>query len=146
MSNPLRIPFATDHENRPPMARILLIDDDDLLRDTVHQMLAIDRHEVVEAVDGERGLAAYAGGRFDVVITDILMPRVDGAEVVNRIRERAPGQAVIAMSGGRRVLSASFNLQTAVLAGATTQLAKPFTLHQLRAAIQQAMESAATRA
>ena len=128
------------------MARILLIDDDELLRDTVHQMLALDRHEVTEAADGEQGLKAWEPGRYDVVITDILMPRVDGAEVVNRIRERSPRQAVIAMSGGRRVLSASFNLQTAVLAGATAQLAKPFTQMQLRQAIQQAIDTEAQRA
>lgn len=128
------------------MARILLIDDDDLLRDTVHQMLAIDRHEVVEACDGERGMEAYDAGRFDVVITDILMPRVDGDEVVSRIRERAPRQPVITMSGGRRVLSAGLERHGAGRAGATAQLAKPFTYQQLRAAIQQAIDQEPARA
>jgi CheY-like chemotaxis protein len=124
------------------MARILLIDDDETLRDTMTQLLMIDRHQVVQAADGAEGLQRYEEGGYDVVITDVLMPKLDGAEVIVRIRQNSPAQPVIAISGGRRNLSPSFNLQTATLAGATFQLTKPFTRQQLQAAVAQALQAA----
>jgi CheY-like chemotaxis protein len=122
------------------MARILLIDDDDLLRDTVLQMLELDGHQVVDAADGLTGLKRFGDGRgFDAVITDILMPGIDGTRVIVELRRRRPGLPVLAISGGRRVLSPEFNLQSAALAGATEQLGKPFSRAELQAALRAAM-------
>ena len=104
------------------MARILLIDDDELLRDTVLQMLELDGHKVSEASDGEAGLQRFGDGRgFDLVITDILMPGIDGTRVTIELRRRRPDIRVLAISGGRRVLSSEFNLQSASLVGASAQ-------------------------
>lgn len=126
------------------MARILLIDDDELLRDTLLQMLELDGHDVVEAADGAKGLKTFHGssGHFDAVITDVLMPGVDGAKVIVELRRSHPDLPIIAISGGRRVLSPQFNLQTASLAGATCQLAKPFSRHDLQSALSQALSMA----
>ncbi len=122
------------------MAHILLIDDDELLRDTVLQMLMLDRHRVTEAAGGEQGLKLFgSGGGFDLVITDILMPDMDGARVIGALRQRRPAMPILAISGGRRVLTPQFNLETASLAGATHQLAKPFSRQQLQAAVQLAL-------
>jgi CheY-like chemotaxis protein len=124
------------------MARILLIDDDELLRDTVLQMLELDGHQVTEAADGAQGLKLFqagGGSRFDLVITDVLMPGVDGARVIVELRRSHPDLPIIAISGGRRVLSPQFNLQTASLAGASCQLAKPFSRHELQSALTQAL-------
>lgn len=126
------------------MSQILLIDDDDMLRDTVMQMLELDGHQVTEARDGAEGLklfAARAASRqpFELVITDVLMPGVDGARVIVELRRSHPALPVIAISGGRRVLSPQFNLETASLAGATRQLAKPFSRHELQSAVSGAL-------
>jgi CheY-like chemotaxis protein len=123
------------------MAQILLIDDDELLRDTLRQMLELDGHAVTEASDGEQGLALFRSrcGRFDAVITDMLMPGIDGTRVIVELRRSHPDLAVIAISGGRRVLSPQFNLETAALAGASCQLSKPFSRHDLQSALTQAM-------
>lgn len=122
------------------MAHILLIDDDDLLRDTVLQMLQRLGHRVTEAGSGEDGLALFgAGAGIDLVITDILMPGIDGARVIVEMRRRSPAVPVIAISGGRRMLSPAFNLQTAMLAGATCELTKPFGQQELRAALDQTL-------
>lgn len=124
------------------MAHILLIDDDELLRDTVLQMLELDHHRVTEAADGEQGLAAF--GRhpnIDLVITDVLMPGIDGARVIVEMRKQRPNLPIIAISGGRRVLSPQFNLETASLAGATCQLSKPFKRHELQSAVGRALSS-----
>lgn len=121
------------------MANILLIDDDELLRDTVLQMLELDGHRVVEARDGHEGLSRYGAGRFDLVITDVLMPGMDGAQLIVELRKRDGALPILAISGGRRVLTPAFNLQTAGLAGATLQLAKPFGRAQLQQAVNQAL-------
>jgi CheY-like chemotaxis protein len=122
------------------MAHILLIDDDELLRDTLLQLLELDGHRVTQAASGEAGLAAFGSGAgFDAVVTDILMPGIDGARVIVELRKRRPGLPVVAISGGRRMLSPQFSLDTASLAGATCQLAKPFSRHDLQSALRQAL-------
>jgi CheY-like chemotaxis protein len=127
------------------MAHILLIDDDELLRDTVLQMLQLDHHQVTEAADGEAGLRLFkASARFELVITDILMPGIDGARVIVEMRQLRPSLPIVAISGGRRVLSPQFNLETASLAGATCQLAKPFSRQGLQSAIRQALSGEGT--
>jgi CheY-like chemotaxis protein len=128
------------------MAHILLIDDDELLRDTVLQLLELDGHRVTEAADGQAGLALFRGGHgFDAVITDVLMPGIDGARVTVEIHKQRPGFPVIAISGGRRMLSPQFNLETASLAGATCQLAKPFGRKELQAALATALAAEVRR-
>jgi CheY-like chemotaxis protein len=128
------------------MAHILLIDDDELLRDTVKQMLELDHHHVTEAANGEDGLRLFGSGKgFDAVVTDILMPGIDGTRVIVVLRQRRPGLPIIAISGGRRVLSPQFNLETASLAGATCQLAKPFSRLDLQSSLAQALSCEAPR-
>lgn len=125
------------------MANILLIDDDELLRDTLVQMLELDGHRVTEAADGQQGLDRHAQGRFDLVITDVLMPGVDGAKVIASLRQQDLQLPIIAISGGRRVLTPAFSLQSASLAGATLELAKPFGRSELREAVSTALGVAA---
>ena len=124
------------------MAHILLIEDDELLRDTLRQMLELDGHRVAEAADGEQGLKRFGnGGGIDLVITDILLPGVDGTQVIAELRRRQPELPIIAISGGRRVLTPAFSLETARLMGATGVLAKPFGRSELQAALRQALQA-----
>lgn len=122
------------------MARILLIDDDSLLRGAVRQMLALDGHSVEEAADGDVALARVREGlAVDLVITDMLMPVMDGAQLIVELRRLHPHWPIIAVSGGRRSLSPRFSLDTAEIAGANHLLAKPFGRAQLQAAVQSAL-------
>ncbi len=126
------------------MPRILLIDDDELLRDTLLQMLELDGHRVTEAADGETGLQRFGDGpAFDLVITGILLPGIDGTRVLEEMRRRRHDIPIMALSGGRRVLSPQFNLESAGLAGATAQLGKPFARSDLQAALRTALNAAA---
>jgi len=125
------------------MAHILLIDDDELVRDTLCQFLELDGHTVALAASAEAGLAKFGGGgTIELVLTDILMPGMDGARLIVELRRRQPQLPIVAISGGRRVLSPEFSLHTALLAGATCQLAKPFSRDELQSALRLALAGA----
>lgn len=121
------------------MTHILLIEDDEEYRTMLSQMLAMDNHKVTTASNGEEGLRKFASERPELVITDILMPSLDGIDVLKKIREAGDVVPVIAISGGRRTITAEFNLDSALLMGARAVLAKPFSRQQLRDAINRAL-------
>lgn len=72
------------------MSRILLADDEPAIRKVVRDALEREGHEVVSAIDGREALDRFDDGRFDLVVTDLAMPRVDGLELVKEIRRRSP--------------------------------------------------------
>ena len=82
------------------MAKILLIDDMPDVRRAISSVLKKGGHTVVEAEDGQAGLECANAEKFDLVITDIVMPSADGAEVVVALKSKAGAPPVIAMSGG----------------------------------------------
>jgi CheY-like chemotaxis protein len=107
------------------IARILVIDDDAAVRETLRLVLESAGHSVTCAEDGERGLEAFETVRPDLVITDILMPEREGIETSLELRRREPGQPIIAISGGGRAGGADF-LAMARRMGADAVLPKPF--------------------
>jgi CheY-like chemotaxis protein len=81
------------------MITILLIDDDPFYLSVIRRILQDEGHQVLEARDGEEGLEIYKENRPDLVITDMRMPGMDGAEVIRSIREMHPHARIIAVSG-----------------------------------------------
>src|SRR5690349_1498674 len=81
------------------MARILVIDDEPLVRKTVQVMLTAHGFEVVTAADGQSGLDAVKAGAFDLAIVDVFMPGMDGLQTTAAIRRHCPTLPVIAASG-----------------------------------------------
>src|SRR3954462_14181335 len=73
----------------PGRPAILLVDDDARLASLVSEYLGKNEIDVTVAADGERGLAALVRGRFDVLLLDVMMPGIDGFEVVRRVRQSA---------------------------------------------------------
>lgn len=118
------------------MASIVIIDDDPLFCDLLSTMLTQEGHRVVTAPDGEVGLSLVNQKTPDLVITDILMPKLDGVDIIRRLHVSHPDLPIIAISGGRRSISAEFNLNSATLIGARKTLAKPFTRQQLLQAVK----------
>jgi CheY-like chemotaxis protein len=123
------------------MAKILVIDDEEQLRDLLKQMLTRDGHEVKTAFDGVEGVRIFNQFNPQLVITDIIMPNKDGIEVITELLCRDSNIAIIAISGGRRAITAEFNLESAELLGVKGILSKPFTRDQLREAVQLALGS-----
>ena len=87
------------------MKRILVIDDDLQVRQMLRQMLEREGYEVVEAKDGKEGYELYHQAPTDLVITDIIMPKGGGLEVIFELRREFPDVKIIAISGGGRFLS-----------------------------------------
>ena len=123
------------------MAKILVIDDEEQLRDLLKQMLGRDGHEVQTACDGVEGMRIFGQFLPDLVITDIIMPNKDGIEVITELLYGNTGTPIIAISGGRRAITAEFNLESAELLGVKGILSKPFTRDQLREAVKIALDS-----
>jgi len=122
------------------MARILLIDDDELVRSMVRVTLVRAGHTVIEARNGEEGLRLFAQGGADLVITDIAMPIKEGIAVLIELRKKHPALKMMAISGGGRQ-SATDNLLVAELMGAAKVLKKPFRIEILMAAVDELLQS-----
>jgi len=112
------------------MALILVIDDVAMMRDLVRRMLERDQHSVVEAEDGEVGIAVVEMQDPALVITDLIMPKKEGIETIQQIRRSHPNTKIIAMSGHVGADGVSY-LDAARKLGADAILVKPF----LRAAL-----------
>lgn len=115
-------------------ARTLIIDDDDLVRDTLSRMLIAADYEVVDAANGDEGLQAYRSDIFDLVITDILMPVREGLETIRELRRADPEMKIIAISGGDRTSNKMY-LNMAEKLGAREILGKPIRRQDLLAKI-----------
>ena len=121
------------------MAHIMVVEDDIQFRQMLLDMLQQDGHRVASAGDGVEAMTALAAARPDLIITDILMPGMDGVELIMELSRQDNATPMIAMSGGRRAITAEFNLDSAALLGVKSTLAKPFSRADLRAAIEQAL-------
>jgi two-component system, chemotaxis family, chemotaxis protein CheY len=120
------------------MPRILIIDDDAAVRTTVRLLLERAGYQIIEAGDGREGSRMLDG--VDLVITDLLMPEVDGVDLLGMIRREGHTLPVIAMSGGGKVDSKSY-LDVAKALGAFATIAKPFELDHLLATVRDALAS-----
>ncbi len=106
------------------MANILVADDDEQYPVMLAKTLRNNQHNVVIAKDGAEALKLCTSQKFDLIITDILMPNVDGIDLMMDLIERHSGVPIIAISGGQ---AAIFRLQSANTLGAHSVLTKPFT-------------------
>jgi DNA-binding NtrC family response regulator len=125
------------------MARILVIDDEDDIREDLRMALERQRHEVVEAIDGKFGLDEYQKGVFDLVITDLIMPRMEGVEIILALKKLNPDVKIIAISAGG-MGKANDYLSMVKRLGAKQTLRKPFSRTEFLTAVQQELEPAAS--
>jgi DNA-binding NtrC family response regulator len=118
------------------MSNILIIDDEKAIRKTLSEILSYEGYKIEEAGDGEEGLRRFRDKTFDVVLCDIKMPKIDGIEFLEKVRESNPDVPVIMISGHG-------NIDTAVEAvkkGAYDYIAKPPDLNRLLITIRNAMD------
>lgn len=114
------------------MKRILVVEDDMIMRETLSDILRFEGYDVSTADGGNKALELISNNSFDLVITDVLMPDRDGFDVITEAKQKCPGIRVIAISGGGYMSSDAY-LKMASNAGADDTLSKPFDVDELLA-------------
>jgi DNA-binding NtrC family response regulator len=117
-------------------ASLLFVDDEPALRSLMAERLTAERFNVVEAESGERALELLEQFAFDVLITDLRMPGIDGMRVIEVARDRYPGIVAIVITGYGTVKDAV----DAIKRGASDFLAKPFEFDEMLHVLQKTME------
>jgi signal transduction histidine kinase len=123
-------------------AQVIVIDDEQVIRDGCVRVLAKEGHEVRTAGNGLEGLDLLDQAPADVVLLDLMMPGIDGFEVLSRVREKHPGTYVIIITGFATVEKAVQAMKN----GAFDFLAKPFNPDYLRIVVRRALEKRALEA
>ena len=119
------------------MARILVVDDQDMMRDSLAGILAREHHDVVACSDGAAAVARLgSGGRFDLLITDLRMPRMDGMQLLQEARRILPDLPVVMMTAHGSIA----NAVEAMRQGAYDYLQKPFDGDAIKALVERALE------
>ena len=131
------------------MARILIVDDEEDVRIALKQVLERAGYEVTVAATGNEGLDVMKREGADLVITDVIMPGVDGIATAKQIREKYRHTRIIVMSGGGRTapdpyepdaISTRSYLASASSAGADQTLTKPFDRDELLRVVQDLLD------
>ena len=113
------------------MPSVLVVDDEDQIRQLIRETLEQAGYEVQEARDGKEGLEQYRLRPADLVIMDILMPDQDGLESIMTLRREFPTSRVIAITGGSDMIGILNFLDVAKMLGARRTLQKPFEMKTL---------------
>lgn len=121
----------------PMRERILVIDDDATIRETVAEVLGRQGFEVAQAETGESGLATARQRRFDLMLIDLRLPDMDGLEVMRRVRTVDDHALAVIMTAYPEVRTAILSLK----AGAYDYINKPFDLDDLKGLVQRALET-----
>lgn len=118
------------------MARVLIVDDEESIRVTLAEFVKDDQYDVHTAADAEEALRLIEDQPFDVVVTDIILPRVNGVALLGEIRKRWPDTQVIMLTGDPTVETAA----EAVRAGAFDYLIKPVPKSAIRRVVANAVQ------
>ncbi len=113
--------------------RILVVDDEPLVCDSIRQVLELDQHEVTTATNAQEALATFQTAKFDVVILDYEMPVMKGDKLAAAIKALAPRQPIILITAYAESLRFAGTFPLAV----DLALSKPFDLQELRKAVRQ---------
>ena len=121
------------------MKNILVVDDESNMRQVISDALS-GEYAITGAANGLEAQALLSQRGFDLVITDLVMPEMNGIEFLMSTRKSNPDQKFIAISGGGGIHGRFDYLPVAQLIGACIVLRKPFQMNELRNAVKQALE------
>ena len=106
------------------MAKILLVEDDDLVRDMLAQVLQRAAHEVESASNGDEATELLKKIEPDIMVTDIIMPKKSGITLISEVKDKHPNMEIIAISGGGRLDPTGY-LDLSESLGAAVSFEKP---------------------
>ena len=118
------------------MSKILVIDDERAIRNTLKEVLEYEKYEVDLAEDGPKGLEMFSANSYDIVLCDIKMAKMDGIEVLGKLSETSSDTPVIMISGHGNIDTAVESIKK----GAYDFLEKPLDLNRLLITIRNAMD------
>lgn len=117
------------------MARILVVDDELSMREFMTILLKKEGHEVNCAPDGEEALAQFQHQPFDLLISDIRMPKMDGLELLHKVKEQSPNTAAVMITA----YASPEDAIAAMKSGAYDYITKPFKVKEIKAVIDNAL-------
>ena len=117
------------------MARILIVEDEESVREFVARVLAMHGHSLVVAQDGAEAVALMADTHFDLLLSDIAMPLMDGISLALKVRATRPHMPILLMTGFADERQRAHNLSLLI----EGLLTKPFNMDQLLAAVNKAL-------
>lgn len=117
------------------MKKVLLVEDDEFGRYALRELLSDAAFDVAEADNGLAARRMLEGDTFDLVVTDIFMPDMDGIELIRLIRKTYPDVKILALSGGGAGFTPGYATDLASTIGANAALQKPVSNDELRAAL-----------
>jgi DNA-binding response OmpR family regulator len=118
-------------------ARILLVDDEQSIQTLLSYPLRKDGYEVVQASDGRQALERFAEQPFDLVVLDLMLPRLDGLEVCRRLRSRS-SVPIIMLTAKSEEIDKVVGLEL----GADDYITKPFSMREFRSRVKAALRRA----
>lgn len=121
------------------MAQILIIDDEPQIRSMLRQMLEREGYSVLDAANGREALRHLAQNPVDLVITDLIMPDMEGIETIRNLKQAHPGIDIIAISGGGRIGPDTY-LELARKLGARFTFTKPIGRSELVTAVRSILD------
>lgn len=127
---------AASSKTSAKVARILVIDDEENIRATLAEFLTLTGYQVATAADGREGLDRLGADSFDLVLSDLKMPGVDGIAVIEWVKETQPELPVIVMTGFATVDTTIRALRL----GAEDYLLKPFSLDEIERTVENSLE------
>jgi CheY-like chemotaxis protein len=123
------------------MPSVLVVDDEDQLRQLIREILEQAGYQVTEARDGKEAVLQYRRAPADVVIMDILMPEQDGLETTSTLRREFPNVKIIAITGSSEMIGILSFLDVAKMLGAHRALQKPFEMQTLLDTVQAELQT-----
>ena len=123
------------------MPSVLVVDDEDQLRQLIREILEQAGYQVAEARDGKEAVQQYRLAPADVVIMDILMPEQDGLETTSTLRREFPNVKIIAITGSSEMIGILSFLDVAKMLGAHRALQKPFEMQTLLDTVQAELQT-----
>ena len=118
--------------------RILLVDDEQPIQTLLSFPLQRDGYEVVAAADGREALARYSEQIFDLVVLDVMLPRMDGLEVCRRLRAKGETVPIIMLTAKSEEIDKVLGLEL----GADDYITKPFSMREFRSRVKAALRRA----
>lgn len=122
------------------MARILIVDDEKIVRDLLRTVLEHEGHTVEEAADGQQATEMHGAGSYDVAIVDLILPRKNGLDTVLELRAQRPETRIIVMTGALPSLLDG-NRRMDEMLGSVMKLTKPMRPADLVRAVREALST-----